>query len=279
MAYIPKKVATRFVKELGKWQKVLQTAKDRDINEADTVTIIKDLLANIFGYDKYTELTSEFAIRGTFVDLAVKIGNAVKYLIEVKAIGMDLNDNHLRQALDYGANHGIDWVVLTNGAIWRIYKIRFDKPITSEFICELDLLTMNPRQEKTQQMLFLLCKEGWNKSVIDDYHSYRKVVNKFVIGALVLNQPVLDLIKRELRRLSPDVRVDSSEIEEILKTDVLKREVIEGEMADQASSLVKKGKQRDRKKREETKEQKKQEIIQIAPSQEIHRDNSTELPS
>jgi hypothetical protein len=44
--------------------------KDRDVSEADTVTIVKDLLAEVFGYDKYAELTGEFAIRGTYCDLA-----------------------------------------------------------------------------------------------------------------------------------------------------------------------------------------------------------------
>ena len=35
--------------------------------------LVKDLLAEVFGYDKYAELTSEHAIRGTYCDLAVKV--------------------------------------------------------------------------------------------------------------------------------------------------------------------------------------------------------------
>jgi hypothetical protein len=40
-----------------KFQQVLNLAKDRDVNEADTVSIIKDMLADIFGYDKYLDIT------------------------------------------------------------------------------------------------------------------------------------------------------------------------------------------------------------------------------
>ena len=124
MVKIPKKVLERLIKEIGKYQRVLQTAKDRDVNESDTVTIITDMLAGIFGFDKYTEITSEQAIRGTYCDLAVKLDGKIKYLIEVKAIGLNLKENHLRQAVGYGANHGIPWVVLTNGIDWQIYKIK-----------------------------------------------------------------------------------------------------------------------------------------------------------
>jgi len=104
MANVPKKVVDRLLKEVPKFQKVLQSAKDRDINESDTVAIVTDVLADVFGFDKYAEVTSEFCIRNTFCDLAIKVGDKVQFLIEVKAIGLSLKENHLRQAINYGAN-------------------------------------------------------------------------------------------------------------------------------------------------------------------------------
>ena len=65
MATIPKKLIDRFTKTLPKFQKVLQIAKDRDINESDTVSILNDIVSELLGYEKYLEITSEFAIRGT----------------------------------------------------------------------------------------------------------------------------------------------------------------------------------------------------------------------
>ncbi len=66
MASIPKRVAERLVAGIKKYQPILASAKARDVGEADTVTIIKDMLADVFGYDKYSEVTSEFSIRGTY---------------------------------------------------------------------------------------------------------------------------------------------------------------------------------------------------------------------
>lgn len=77
MASIPKKVNERLVAGIKKYQPILAAAKARDVGEADTVTIIKDMLSDIFGYDKYSDLTSEYAIRGTYCDLATKIDDVL----------------------------------------------------------------------------------------------------------------------------------------------------------------------------------------------------------
>jgi predicted type IV restriction endonuclease len=74
----------------------------------------------VLGYDKYQHVTSESAIRGTFVDLAVIVDNKNRFFIEVKAINTELKDTHVKQAIDYAANAGVDWVVLTNGLMWRV---------------------------------------------------------------------------------------------------------------------------------------------------------------
>lgn len=92
MAVVPKKVAERLIVGVKQFQPILAAARSRDVNEADTVTIVKDMLADVFGYDKYSEVTSEHSIRGTYYDLATKIDGQVATLIEVKAVGLELRD-------------------------------------------------------------------------------------------------------------------------------------------------------------------------------------------
>src|ERR1700752_4650173 len=147
MATIPKKVVERLIGGIKRYQPILEAAKSRDVGEADTVTIVKDMLADVFGYDKYSEVTSEFSIRGTYCDLATKIDGQLQTLIEVKAIGLDLKEQHVKQAVDYAANQGVDWVLLTNGICWRVYHIVFAKPIDQELVLELDFRKLNTRSE------------------------------------------------------------------------------------------------------------------------------------
>ena len=235
---IPKRVSDRLVRGITKFQQVLQIAKDRDVNESDTVSIIKDMLADVFGYDKYLDVTSEFAIRGTFCDLAIKIDNKVEFLIEAKAIGLDLKEGHLRQAIDYGANNGVPWVILTNGITWRVYKIRFEQPINYSLVCEFSIAELDSKNEEHLEKLFVVCKEGLIKDAREEFHEKILTVNRFVLGALVLSEEVVAIIRRELRKLSDGVLVTPEEIVQVLTNEVLKRDVLEGDEASKVQARV-----------------------------------------
>lgn len=238
MASIPKKVAERLAIGIKRFQPILAAARARDVGEADTVTIIKDMMSDVFGYDKYSELTSEFSIRGTYCDLATKIDGVLQTLIEVKAIGLDLKDQHVKQAIDYAANQGVDWVLLTNGMCWRVYRLTFAKPIDQELVVDIDFSTLNPRSESDLELLYLWCKEGWQRSVLGEYHTHKQASSRFFVGAILQTEPVLEVIRRELRRISPDVRIDIDQIKTVLLSEVIKREVTEGEKADEARKKI-----------------------------------------
>jgi len=238
MATVPKKVAERLIAGIKRYQPILAAAKARDVGEADTVTIIKDMLADVFGYDKYSEVTSEYAIRGTFCDLATKIDGTLQALIEVKAIGMDLKDAHVKQAVDYAANQGVDWVLLTNGISWRVYHIVFAKPIDQELVIDIDFCSLSPKAQNDIELLYLWCKEGWVRSVLGEFHTQKQALSRFFIGATILTDPVLDVIRRELRRVSPEVKIETEQIKAVLTNEVIKREVMEGEKAEEARKKI-----------------------------------------
>ncbi len=238
MATVPVKVQDRLTTGIKRFLPVLTSAKSRDVNESDTVTIITDMLADVFGYDKYSEITSEYVIRSTFVDLAIKLDGKAQLLIEVKAIGLELKDAYVKQAVDYGANEGIEWVVLTNGALWQIYKVSFGKPIGYDLVLQIDFLNSNHKNQEHLENLYLLTKEGLGKSVLGEYHTQRQALSRFFIGAVILSEPVLDAIRRELRKISPDVKIDNDQIMGVLTQEIIKREVMEGDKAEEAHRKV-----------------------------------------
>jgi len=199
---ITKKTEDRIKAALPKFQKVLGIAKDRDLNESDTVSIITDILAEVFGYDKYLEVTSELAIRGTYCDLAIKLGDKFQYLIECKAIGTDLKEAHLRQAIGYGANKGIQWIILTNGLDWQIYRLRFEQPIAWDLVARFDLSSVSLKNERDMEKLITVTKEGVEKGAREDLYEKTQCVNRFVAGALILSDAVVSVLKREFRKLA-----------------------------------------------------------------------------
>ena len=155
MSQVPKKVLDRMSRTIPKFQRILKIAKERDFNEADTVSVIGDILSEVFGFNKYLDITSEYAIRGAYCDLALKVNGKIQYLIEAKGVGLDLKEHHLRQIVNYVANKGIQWAVLTNGILWEIYRIRFERPVGYDLVCQFNFLEISPRKTEDQEKLFI----------------------------------------------------------------------------------------------------------------------------
>ena len=237
---IPKKVQDRLVAGLKKYQPIVRKLAERDISEADTVTVCKDMLTDIFGYDKYTELTSEQQIRGTFCDLAVKIAGKVHYLAEIKSAGTSLNNNHLRQVVNYGAHEGIEWVLLTNAIVWKVYRIKFAQPIDWQEIYCFDMGAISSRSSDDLAKLFMLCRESITSDALNQFHQQAQILNRHVIAELLLGEATVGALRKEMRRLFAGLKTSDDELRALLTNEVIKRDALDGEGAKAAKSVVRK---------------------------------------
>lgn len=237
---IPVRVRERVVAGLKRMLPILDQQRARDVSEADTVTLVKDLLSDVFGYDKYAELTSEHAIRGTYCDLAIRVADKLALLIEVKAAGVSLDDRHVKQVIDYAANQGVEWVMLTNASVWRIYQVIFAKPIDKRLLIEIDLAASDLRKEEHLERLYFLCKEGFGKGAHIELRDRQDATSRYVLSALLTqNAAILSAIRRELRRVV-DVNVDEADILKVLRDEVIKRDTLEGPDSEAAARRVRK---------------------------------------
>lgn len=240
MNKLPKKFVDRVASSLKKYQRVTLAQQKSDVAEADTVTLVKDILADVFGYDKYEELTSEHQIKATYCDLAIKVGGKLRLLLEVKSAGSSLADNHLRQVIDYGAHQGIHWVILTNAVEWRLVRIYVANQISHEEVCRITLSEINPRNEDHLQQMFLFAKEGLSMDAMDTFHQHAQLFNRFTVAAIVRSEPVVTVVRRELRRLFPDIKVGNDNLVAMIENEVVKRETLEGDKAKEALTRIKK---------------------------------------
>ncbi len=238
MYRISKTVHTRISQGIKKYQPIFLAARSRDDNEANTVTMIYDFLNEVLGYTKYTEITSEYEIKGTYCDLATKINGKVNLLIEVKAVGINLKEDHMRQAVHYAADTGLDWVILTNGIDWRVYKMKFTKPIETELVFDFNLLELNSKKQKDIDLIFPLTKEGNSKSSLEFFHDQKQTLNKYFIGALLTSDPIVSQLRRELKRASNSTKIEDNEIIDILMSEVIKRDVIDSDEIKDAKKKV-----------------------------------------
>jgi len=232
---ISAKVADRISSQIKKYQAILADARSRDVSESDTVVIIVDMLADVLGYKKYLEIKTEPSVGGTYIGLAAKAGNEVPFVIQAHAIGTSLKDHHVKQAIDCAPDNGIEWMVITNAVIWQVYKIHLKQPTDKSLIYECDLLQANPKNPQLVECLGNLAQSSMTKFV-----QQCQVTSKFSIARLLLSEPMLDRLRREIRRVSPGRKVELAELEAVLRADVLKRDVIDSQEAKQAAEFLRK---------------------------------------
>jgi hypothetical protein len=235
----PKRATDRIAANLKRYQSILTAAKTRDVSESDTCVIVADMLADLLGYDKYAEVTTEFAIRGTYVDLAVKVDGQVRFLIEVKPVGAELKDAHVKQAIDYGANQGVEWIVLTNGVGWRIYRVHFRQPIDKSLVFDLDVLQATARSPQLLECFGNLSREGFTPSSMAAVFQQQQATSKYSLAAMLQSEAIVGAVRRELRRAFPGLKVDEDQILAALQNEVLKRELIDSEEAKAATATLK----------------------------------------
>lgn len=241
MVTVNAKIKERITKGLKKFQPILRKAQAADVNESDTVTIITDMLCEIFGYDKYENITSEFAIKKTYCDVAIKLQDRVPFLIECKAIALELKDDHIRQATNYAANSGINWVVLTNGMVWKIYHMTFGKSIEQELVYEFNICELSAKKDSDIELLYYLCIESFvknSKATLDDFRAQKQIFNRFIIGRIILSDMGIDSIRKCVRKLYPDLKVTNDEIFNIICNEIFKREITDSESAFEAKKAV-----------------------------------------
>lgn len=120
--------------------------------------MVNNLLIEVLGYKELEEVKTEYTIKGTYADYVVQVGRKKHFIVEVKAIQIDLSENHLRQAVNYAANEGIEWVLLTNGRCYELHRIIFGKPITNRKVCSFDLLDQEQMKESVDCFAYLTRK-------------------------------------------------------------------------------------------------------------------------
>ncbi|MFC8303516.1 hypothetical protein ACFUCV_07490 [Specibacter sp. NPDC057265] len=204
--------------------KPLESLRARDANEGDTRMVVTDLLCEGLDYDKFKDLTTEYMVKQDFADYGVRIDKQMVAFIEVKRISQKLNERHLRQVLMYAVNEGVEWMVLTNGAVWQAYHLTGGLPVVVDLAFEVDLLGPASLAEKTE-LMFLLHKEALKRRRIDDVWRHRAATEPGALLDVILSEPVLDQLRREVRRRT-GIATTAESLSEVIRTEIVDPKLI-----------------------------------------------------
>jgi len=106
---------------------VVEQSLKADVNEAETRRRIERIFESVMGYDPFTHLSRERAVRGSgeteHVDFAIQLEKGENahpvIMVEIKRVAVDLARKHLKQVASYAIDAGCEWALLTNSREWR----------------------------------------------------------------------------------------------------------------------------------------------------------------
>src|SRR4051812_18270218 len=81
--------------------------RNSELDESGTRLMVNSFLTDVLGFTPIEEIKTEYMIKGTYADYMVQTNGIRHFLVEVKALSLELSDKHLRQTINYGANEGI----------------------------------------------------------------------------------------------------------------------------------------------------------------------------
>jgi hypothetical protein len=209
-------MAINIRRPLKKFAKLFAEAREGDLNEADTVLRLCRFFEEVLGYDGLTDISREAEMKRKYVDICLKIDGRVRILVEAKAAGVKLRDRHIEQAQAYASQNNYRWVILTNGTNWHLYHLTFEEGIEYETAFAVSLTTDSELDEALPK-LSVLHKQAVGKGALETFWEKATALGPASIGAALFSEPVLTLIRRELRR-SAGVLIDPEDLAKSLQS-------------------------------------------------------------
>lgn len=207
-----------------------------ELDESATRLMVNSFLTDVLGYKELEEIKTEYRIRGEYADYVIQLARKKHFVVEVKAIQLDLNEKHLRQSVNYAANEGIDWIILTNGKEVDVYKVIFSKPIESRKIFSFDLSNLEDFK-KAPEFLIYLTKKSVLRSELEDFWKRFEALGPAQLSKNLYAIEVVRFLKRVLKRKTKLTFSDEDILDSIYSIITLKLESVKPKLPTQPKKL------------------------------------------
>jgi|WetSurSiteA1Bulk_404760.scaffolds.fasta_scaffold00015_17 hypothetical protein len=150
---------SRIISGIKKFKNVLGESLELGINRFNTATVVIDMLKEILGYDKYSEIISDYGIKSSSCVAAVKKSGKLLFLLDIYPVEINVMPIQGLQLDSYGQYQNMDYVVVTNGIYWKVFIIDWGNN-SSNLDCEFDFMNLDPKNLSDLKKLQKLCREN-----------------------------------------------------------------------------------------------------------------------
>lgn len=170
-----------------------------DLDESATRIMVNSLLTDVLGFTELEDIKTEYRIRGEYADYIIQLARKKHFVVEVKSIQLDLTEKHLRQSVNYAANEGIDWIILTNGKQIELYRVIFAKPIDTRKIFDFDLSSKEDLKTMVEYLVYLT-KQSTLKNELDHFWTRFEALEPTQLSNNLYSVEVVKFLRKVLKQ-------------------------------------------------------------------------------
>lgn len=187
------------LQSLKNYKKKYLIKKYSNLDESATRLMVNAFLTDVLEYTELDEIRTEYNIKGTYADYVIQLERKKHFIVEVKAIELDLSERHTIQAVNYAANEGVDWVILTNGRRFELYKVLFNKPIDTKKVFSFDLRDTKQLKESVDYLIYLT-KKSILKDELNQFWSRFQALEPTKLHKFFYSEDIVRFLRRTLKK-------------------------------------------------------------------------------
>jgi stress response protein SCP2 len=189
------------------------------VNESSSRLILDKILQEVLGYT-LAEIKPEQNIQGRPADYVLSPGGTDTIVIEAKRAGLALRDKQIYQASGYAVHSGISWALLTNVAIWHLYKVVHTGKVEAHLVFTIDL--HKGLTDDAAYYFALISRAGiMRKTQLERLWLTRRALSQESLISALLNDDVLTRMRNVISREN-GIHLDLADVRAAVEYEILK---------------------------------------------------------
>lgn len=183
---IREEYTTKIRDSMGTLSRRLAAIYDQSGSEEQIRIWCVDVLKDALGYDSSNIDTEVYALNQR-IDIALCLDGNIFLVIECKNSRSRLNESVQNQAVMYAANKSAEWAVATNGAVWKLWRVKPRKGQDPEVIqvFQIELLDEDGLSDNDVSNFYLLTKRAlFNGETLCEFHRQESVNDERLLRAI-----------------------------------------------------------------------------------------------
>ena len=161
-------VTKRLKKKIDSAKEKILNIKNRDLEEDDIKRLFIDILSDLLGFNKESEIIDLKTNKKSCCYLGIQIDGEIKFIMQCSAPKFNLKNRLIEKTFEIGSKYHAEWLVKTNAIKWEIYQSKCDEPNEYDLSCQFNFIDLNLKNKVDLAHILLICKEAHVKSPTTD---------------------------------------------------------------------------------------------------------------